>query len=123
MLPAQHRLRHRSAIQRVRRDGRRWHHPLFVLFVAPNGAAISRFAVSASRHTGNAVIRNRLKRRMREALRPYLPSVQGGYDCLLVARQPLGEATFAEIESALKQLLQRAALLPDGFSRPCTDVT
>lgn len=69
------------------------------------------------------MIRNRLKRRMREALRPYLPSVQGGYDCLLVARQPLGEATFAEIESALKQLLQRAALLPDGFSRPCTDVT
>lgn len=114
MLPAQYRLRHSSAIQRVRREGKRWHHPLFVLFVAPNGAAISRFAVSAGRHTGNAVIRNRLKRRMREALRPHLPAVQAGYDCLLVARQPLAEATFAEIEAALSQLLQRGALLPDG---------
>ncbi len=59
-------------------------------------------------------MRNRLKRRMREALRPHLPFVQGGYDCLLVARQPLRAASFAEIEAALGHLLQRAGLLPDG---------
>lgn len=112
MLPAQHRLRQSAAIQRVRREGRRWHHPLFVLFVAPNGAQTSRFAVSAGRHIGKAVIRNRMKRRLREALRRHLPDVQGGYDCLLVARQPLAEASYAEIEAALSQMLARAALLP-----------
>lgn len=116
MLPAQHRLRQRAAIQRVRREGRRWRHPLFVLYVAPNGAETSRFALSAGRHIGKAVVRNRLKQRVREALRPHLPVVQGGYDCLLVARQPSGSASYAEIEAALGQLLQRAALLPDGTS-------
>jgi ribonuclease P protein component len=114
MLPAQHRLRQSTAIQRVRRQGRRWHHPLFILFVAPNDATSSRFAISASRHLGKAVVRNRMKRRIREALRPHLSQVQGGFDCLLVARQPLVAAGFAEIEAGLCHLLQRAALLPDG---------
>jgi ribonuclease P protein component len=75
---------------------------------------VSRFAISAGRHLGKAVFRNRLKRRLREALRRNLPDVQGGHDCLLVARQPLGEAGYAEIEAALSQLMRRAALLPDG---------
>jgi ribonuclease P protein component len=113
MLPAQYRLRQRAAIQRARREGRRWHHPLFVLYVAPNGLQTSRFAVSAGRHMGKAVVRNRLKRRMREALRPHLRQLQSGFDCLLVARQPLAAASFAEIESALNQLLRHSALLPD----------
>lgn len=112
MLPAQHRLRQSLAIQRVRREGQRWHHPLFILFVAPNELQTSRFAVSASRRIGNAVQRNLLKRRMREALRPHLPAVLGGYDCLLVARPRLAGASFAEVEAGLCQLLVRAALLP-----------
>jgi ribonuclease P protein component len=116
MLPAEHRLRQSIAIQRVRREGRRWHHPFFILFVAPNGAQSSRFAVSVSRRLGKAVQRNQLKRRLREALRLYLPQVQAGYDCVLVARPALATASFAEIEAGLGQLLARAALLP-GESR------
>lgn len=112
MLPAQHRLRQNLAIQRVRREGRRWHHPFFILFVAPNNLQTSRFAISASRRLGKAVQRNRVKRRVREALRPYLPIVQGGYDCVLVARPALVGASFAEIEAGVCQLLERAALLP-----------
>jgi ribonuclease P protein component len=112
MLPAQHRLRQSAAIQRVRRDGLRWRHPLLILFVMPNGEPASRFAISAGRRLGKAVARNRVKRRLREALRHCLPDVQGGYDCLLVARQPAREASHAEIEAALGQLLQRAALWP-----------
>jgi ribonuclease P protein component len=87
MLPNEHRLRQSLAIQRVRREGRRWHHPLFILFVAPNGQPTSRFAISVSRRLGKAVHRNQQKRRLREALRLYLPQVQAGYDCVLVARR------------------------------------
>jgi ribonuclease P protein component len=118
MLPNEHRLRQSLAIQRVRREGRRWHHPLFILFVAPNGQPTSRFAISVSRRLGKAVHRNQQKRRLREALRLYLPQVQAGSDCVLVARAPLSQASFAEIEAGLSQLLARAALLPGDGEQP-----
>ncbi len=118
MLPSENRLRQSLAIQRVRREGRRWPHPLFILFVAPNGQQTSRFAVSVSRRLGKAVQRNQLKRRLRAALRLQLPQVQPGYDCLLVARPALAQASFAEIEAGLGQLLARAALLPGADERP-----
>lgn len=118
MLPSEHRLRQSHAIQRARREGRRWHHPLFILFVAPNGQQTSRFAVSVSRRLGKAVHRNQQKRRLRAALRLYLPQVQAGYDCVLVARPALSQASFAEIDVGLSHLLARAALLPAEGEQP-----
>ena len=63
---------------------------------------------------GNAVVRNRTRRRLREALRPVYPLVKDGFIIVLVARQAAVEASFAEIESDLRLLLNRAALLRDG---------
>ena len=118
MLPKRHRLKHSAEIRRVYRQGQRRHHPLLILYAAraATGAAAqpSRFAISISRRVGNAVVRNRGKRLVREAIRAHLEAIEPGWDCLFVARSGLAGAAYAEVEAAVCRLLDQAALLTPG---------
>jgi ribonuclease P protein component len=105
------RLRHPADFERLRREGRRWHHPLAVLVAGANNQPISRFAFLASRRVGKAVVRNRARRLLREAVRLKLDDIQKGWDCLFIARRETSEASFWEVEAAVGQLLDRAGLL------------
>jgi len=122
MLPKRHRLKHSAEIRRVYRQGQRRHHPLLILYAAraATGAAAqpSRFAISISRRVGNAVVRNRGKRLVREAIRAHLEAIEPGWDCLFVARSGLAGAAYAEVEAAVCRLLDQAALLTPGAGPP-----
>jgi ribonuclease P protein component len=82
-----------------------------VLIVLPNELEQIRIAVAASRHVGKAVKRNRAKRLIRAALQPLITSITPGWDILLIARQPMTQATIQETEQALYKLLIRAQLI------------
>ena len=105
------RLRHSADFDLLRRHGRRQYHVLVVLIVRANGQQMSRFGISASRRVGKATSRNRAKRLLREVLRRRLEAIPGGWDCLFVARKGAAEATFAELDAAVLQLLRRADVL------------
>ncbi|MCB8943464.1 MAG: ribonuclease P protein component [Ardenticatenaceae bacterium] len=111
MLPPPHRLKQASDVILVRRQGRSWRHPLVILLIRRNEQETSRFAFVASRAVGKAVARNRAKRLLREAVRSHLPQIATGWDCLLIARSGLPQASLAEAKSAVSQLLTRAHLL------------
>lgn len=102
------RLRRSADFESLRRDGQRWHHPLATLVTNPNGMSVSRFGFSASKYTGKATARNRIKRLLREAVRKKIDNIQPGWDCLFIVRQPASDADYHEIESAVMQLLFRA---------------
>ena len=123
MLPKRHRLKRNADIRRAYRQGERRHHPLLALYAAPRqqlgnspseARPPSRFAVSISRRVGNAVVRNRGKRLVREAVRAHLAAVESGWDCLFVARSALAGATYVEVEAAVCRLFQQADLLGPG---------
>lgn len=105
------RLTSSTEFKRVRQLGKSYAHPLVVLVVLPNGCDHSRFAVAAGRSLGNAVIRNRAKRRLRELIRPMLTVVAPGWDALFLARRPMNNAPFEECRAAVVGLLKRAHLL------------
>lgn len=105
------RLTKSTDFKRVRRMGKSYAHPLIVLIAHPNEHEHSRFAVAAGRSLGNAVQRNRAKRRLREAIRPLIPLIAPGWDVLVLARRPLLGATFQQCQDALADLLKRARLL------------
>jgi ribonuclease P protein component len=107
------RLTRSEDFKRVRRTGKSYAHPLVVLVVqASETSTYARVGVIAGKTTGNAVHRNRAKRILREALRPYLTSFTSGWNLILIARSPLVTATLDDTRAALENLFRRAQILP-----------
>ncbi len=78
-----------------------------------NEQPLSRYAFAISKRVGNAVVRNRVKRRLREILR--LNALAEGYDIVIVARPAAAETDFQTLKSELSLLLKRARILePEG---------
>lgn len=104
------RLRRSSDIQRVRRKGKSYAHPLVVLQAVENDQKTVRIGIIASRSIGKAVERNLAKRRLREAIRPFITQLKSGWDLVLIARKPVLEVEFHSLVLALKGLLHKASL-------------
>jgi ribonuclease P protein component len=113
-----YRLRANADFERLRREGRSLAHPLLVLVVLPNNRESSRVGLAVGRRIGKAARRNRVKRRMREAVRQRLArqEVAAGWDILLIARRPMMDATYQQVDEAIGLLLRRAELLTGGLS-------
>ena len=110
------RLRPRGEFERIRQNGRSWPHRFFVLIVLPHPdrpEAPPQIGVAAGKKLGGAVTRNRLKRKLREAVRQVYPNIQSGVDMILIARAPMAEASVAQIATALAETLQRAGIWRD----------
>ena len=71
----------------------------------------ARVVFSVSRRVGGAVVRNRVKRRLREVMRRMLVDITSGYDLVVTARPDAANATTATLEQELRALLRRARLL------------
>lgn len=84
--------------------------PGFVLLARPNGGEAMRFGITVTKKIGNAVVRNRMKRRFRALLRELLPaSGLAGHDHVLIGREGGVERDFALLRSELDAALARAA--------------
>jgi ribonuclease P protein component len=94
----------------------------FVLLTRPNGGQGIRFGITVTKKIGNAVVRNRMKRRFRELLRAALP-VQGlpDHDHVLIGRAGGIERDFHTMAEELAKALERAREGrgdPSGGRRP-----
>ena len=98
-----------KGISQVHRQGRSAANNLLVIRVLPNGLDRSRFCFVAGKRVGKAVVRNRVKRRLRELVRN--APVGPGWDTVLIARKGAGEAHFRQLEKAAHNLLRRAKLV------------
>lgn len=103
------RLTRSTDIKRVRR-GKSFAHPLIVLAIARNDLYRPRVGVVAGHRVGGAVQRNRAKRRIRMVMHALLPRLKPGFDLILIARQPVVEARFSDIETVIAGLVKRAGL-------------
>ena len=84
--------------------------PGFVLLAQPNGLDEMRFGITVTKKIGNAVARNRMKRRFRELLRDLLPSAGlPAHDHVLIGRDGGIERDFAKLREELAMALSRAA--------------
>lgn len=84
--------------------------PGFVLLAHPNGGRGKRFGITVTKKIGNAVVRNRMKRRFRELLRGALPGAGlPDHDHILIGREGGVERDFMALEAELAAALSRAA--------------
>lgn len=73
-----------------------------------NETGAMRVGYTVSKHCGNAVIRNKIKRRLRHLVRELWPEHgKAGYDYVLIARAGADTAPFAELRAALSTAMKR----------------
>ncbi len=116
------RLKTRADFLRVAAGRRRAARPAFLLQAAScppaeRSLVAVRVGFTASRKVGNAVVRNRAKRRLRAAAAEVLARAgRPGTDYVLIARTATGERPYAEIvgdlEAALRQVERQGGELP-----------
>ncbi len=85
---------------------------LMVMRALPSGLTLSRYGFSISKRVGKAVIRNRVKRLLREILR--VTPLEPGWDIVFIVRPAAAGADYASLKRTAGGLLSRAHLLVTG---------
>ncbi len=104
------RLRSPRDFAAVRAHGRAVHSPALALGWRDTGTAQTQIGFVVGKRTGNAVTRNRIKRRLRAILQQRLGHLAPGMAIVLTARPPAADLPFAALEHEVQTLLRRAKL-------------
>ncbi|MBI5831636.1 MAG: ribonuclease P protein component [Armatimonadetes bacterium] len=107
-LPRRWRLGETNRIRQILARGRRSGGAIGSLHVLPGAGTETRACLVFSRRVGNAVVRNRGRRRVQAALLGLEPRLQGGWDLVFRGRAACGEIDFMALRAALERLLVEA---------------
>lgn len=97
--------------------GRLFARKLLSMRLVPNGLNFSRYGFIVSKRVGKAVVRNRVKRLLREIMRQ--TSLKPEWDIVFYARPAIAGASFAELKKLILSLLLQAQLLMENYEKVC----
>ena len=97
--------------RRIYRKGRSAVSPYLVVYCQKNREGRSRLGVTVSTKLGHAVVRNRVRRRLRELYRLHKAELLPGYDLIVVARVRAVDMPYAKLEKQYLHCLSQLELL------------
>lgn len=104
-----YRLKRRSDFRRVFRGGTSVANRQFVLYTFKRAdEGVPRVGISISRKVGKAVVRNRIKRLIKEIVRQWMDHIHPQTDLILIVRNPVVGLSYIEMESSLRHVMKRA---------------
>ena len=112
MLAQKNRLRRKKDFERVLRKGKGLKEDFLILKMVKNNSSQNRFGfIVGTKISKKAVLRNKLKRRLRELVRGKIEKIKKGFDIILIAQSGLENRDFWELEEIFTKIFRRAKLL------------
>ncbi len=103
-------LKDNSAFRRLYHRGTSAGNRYLVIYCRRNGTDTTRLGFTVSTKLGHAVVRNRMRRRLREIYRAQEGELRSGYDIVVVARSAAVEAEFALLQRSFRSLTEKLGL-------------
>ena len=101
-----------SEFQAVFKKGKSFGNRQFVIyFLKKDKQQAFRIGLSVGKKVGNAVVRNRVKRYVRQAFIELTPRLKCDFDFVIIARTPVADFSFKEVKSSLLHILKKTSLL------------
>ena len=114
MLPKKNRLKNKKDFERVFKQGKGFKEDFLFLKIAKNNLKENRFGFIVSlKVSKKAVLRNKVKRRLREIIKERLPEIKPGVDIVLIAQKGIEEKDFSEIRETINKLFGKVKILND----------
>lgn len=110
-LPKQNILRKNKQFQSVYRYGKSYANRMMVIYVLSNKDTQRKVGFAAGKRLGNAVVRNRVKRLLRETYRLNQHKLKLGFDLLLVGRKSMVDVKCKVVSKAFGDLCTKASIL------------
>ncbi len=105
------RLKKNEDFRRVYRKKRSMANRLLIIYILENKYEYNRVGFTVSKKVGKSVIRNRVKRLLRESYRLNEEKILQGYDIIFIARNTASKASYKEIENAMMHLFRKMKLV------------
>lgn len=108
----EYRLRDRADFSRVYRHGRSWANHQLVLYVLPR-AEVEHFRVgiSASKKIGNAVVRNHMRRVIKEIMRLHADRITEHVDLIFIVRKGAVDMDYDQLKKSVLHVCRKASIL------------
>ena len=100
-----------SDFRRLYAKGKSAVNPYMVLYCRRNSLGVNRLGYTVSTKLGHAVVRNRVRRRLREICRLNSPAMKTGFDIVVVARSRCVNARYAKMDAAFLEACGTLGLL------------
>jgi ribonuclease P protein component len=115
--PKSRRLRQSAEFESVKKNGRVQRGSFLLLSILPTDSADDPFRAGfvTSRALGSAIVRNRVRRRLREIVRKHQREIADGAWIVTIARAAAARASYEQLEAEWLRLAKRASIL----ATPC----
>ena len=105
-------LKANSDFRRLYSHGKSYVAPELVVYIVKTNRPINRIGITVSKKVGNAVLRNRARRVIREAYRLLAPEISVfGWDMVFVARQKTAKVSSLKVMDAMRDLFKKAGVI------------
>lgn len=106
-----HNLRSNMEFRRVYSKGKSYWNRNLVLYIMKNDLGYNRVGYSITKKVGNSVVRNKIRRRMKEIYRLNFQELEGSYDLILIPKRNVVNISYDELESAMLHILKLTGII------------
>lgn len=103
-----YRLRKNIEFKKVYSHGKNYWNRNLVLYIKRNGLKETRIGYTITKKIGNAVVRNKIRRRMKEIYRLNFANIKEGYDLIFICKKNIVDLSYDELENSMIHIMKIA---------------